>query len=281
VNINAAAPNTGTAGRQLYPYLQTDLNMYAPFGDMTYNGLQSRLRKRVGNGFVAVAYTYSKAINTASDNGDGGLFRNFPLSYRLNKSLSGFDRTQVLNISYVYQLPIGKGHALVNHGWASWVVGGWELSGFLNRYSGLPFTVGTSSSLNAPGQSNSANQINPSVQILGGHDPNTPYFDGSAFANPAGGVLGSTGRDLLRGPGLFAMNASVSRIFAFKEDKIKFQLVGEAFNLTNTVVFSNPNTTCCYVTNAATGAVNYNGFAVINGTQSNPRYLQVGGYLRF
>ena len=35
VNINAAAPNTGTAGRQLYPYLTTDLNQYTPFGDMT------------------------------------------------------------------------------------------------------------------------------------------------------------------------------------------------------------------------------------------------------
>ena len=63
--------------------------------------------------------------------------------------------------------------------------------------------------------------------------------------------------------------------------KIKFQLVGEAYNLTNTVVFSNPNATCCYVTNATTGAVNYNNFAVITGTQSSPRYLQVGGYLRF
>ncbi|HUK17466.1 MAG TPA: hypothetical protein VLW65_13670, partial [Bryobacteraceae bacterium] len=87
--------------------------------------------------------------------------------------------------------------------------------------------------------------------------------------------------NLLVGPGLFQMNASVSRIFPFKEGKIKFQLVGEAFNLTNTVVFSNPNATCCYVTNASTGAVNYNNFAVITGTQSTPRYLQVGGYLRF
>jgi hypothetical protein len=198
----------------------------------------------------------------------------------LNKAVASFDRTQVVNISYLYQLPFGKGHALLNHGVAELIAGGWQLTSTISRFSGLPFTVGTSSSLNAPGQSNSANQINPSVQILGGHDTNTPYFDGSAFANPAGGVLGSTGRDLLRGPGLFAMNASVSKIFSFKEGKLKFQLVGEAFNLTNTVVFSNPSTTCCYVT-SSTGSVNYNGFAVISSTQSNPRYLQVGGYLRF
>ncbi len=281
VNVNAALPNTGTAGRQLYPYLQTDLSMYAPFGDMTYNGLQARMRQRIGSSFIAVSYTYSKAINTGSDNNDGGLFRNYPLSYRLNKALAGFDRTQVLNLSYLYQLPFGRGHTMLNHGWASMVVGGWQVTGTLTRGSGLPFTVGTSSNLNGPGQGSSANQINPTVQILGGHDPNTPYFDGSAFANPPNGALGTTGRNILRGPGLFNLNGSISRTFAFKEDKLKFQLVGEAFNLTNTVTFSNPNSTCCWVTNATTGAINYNGFGVIIGTVSNPRYLQVGGYLRF
>jgi hypothetical protein len=282
VNVNAALPNAGNAGRQLYPNLQTDLAMYTPFGDVTYHGLQSRLRKRIGAAsFVAVSYTFSKAINTGSDNNDGGLFRNYPLSYRLNKALAGFDRTQALNVSYVYQLPFGYGHRLVNHGWASWIVGGWQLSSTLTRASGVPFTVNTSSNLNGPGQGNSANQISPNVAILGGHDPTHPYFDGSAFANPPNGVLGSTGRNILRGPGLFNMNGSVSRIFAFKEERIKFQLVGEAFNLTNTVTFSNPNSTCCWVTNATTGALNFNGFAVIGNQQSIPRYLQVGGYLRF
>ncbi len=281
INLNAAAPNTGTAGRQLYPFLTTDLNEYAPFGDMTYHGLQSRLRKRIGSSLIAVAYTFSKAINTATDNNDGGLFRNFPLSYRLNKALSGFDRTQNLQVSYIYQLPFGKGHTLLNHGWASWIVGGWQLSGTLSRASGLPFTVGTSSNLNAPGQGNSANQINPVVQILGGTDPNHPYYDGNAFANPPNGVLGTTGRNILRGPGLFNINQSVSRIFSFREDKLKFELVGEAFNLTNTVTFNNPGGSCCWVTNATTGAINYNGFGVISSTASSPRYLQVGGYLRF
>ncbi len=77
------------------------------------------------------------------------------------------------------------------------------------------------------------------------------------------------------------MNGSVSRKFLFKEDKITFQLVGEAFHLTNTVVFANPGGSCCWLPNATTGVTNYNGFGTITGTQSTPRYLQVGGYLRF
>jgi hypothetical protein len=281
VNLNASAPNGGVTGRQLYPFLTTDLNQYTPFGDMTYNGLQSRVRKRIGTSLIGASYTYSKAINTGSDNGDGGLFRNYPLSYSLDKSLAGFDRPHTFQFYYIYALPFGKGHTLVNHGWASWVVGGWQLNGTLSRFSGLPFGVGTSSNLNAPGQANAANQINPTVQILGGHDPSHPYYDGSAFSNPANGTLGSTGRNILRGPGLFQLNQSVNRTFAFKENKFKFQLVGEAFNLTNTVTFANPGGSCCWVSNPTTGAVNYNGFAVIGNTQSSPRYFQVGGYLRF
>jgi hypothetical protein len=281
VNLNAAAPGLGVQGRQLYPYLTTDLLQYGPFGDMTYNGLQTRLRKRLGASLIGVSYTFSKAINSGTDNGDGGLFRNYPLSYGLSKSLSGFDRTHVLNVSYIYQLPFGKGHKWANNGFASWIIGGWELNGIISRSSGLPFTVNTSSNLNAPGQTNSANQINPTVQILGGHDASHPYYDGNAFANPPNGVLGSTGRDILRGPGLFSMNGSIYRNFSFREGRVKFQLVGEAFNLTNTVVFNNPGGNCCWSTNATTGAPNYNGFATIGGTASSPRYIQVGGYLRF
>jgi len=281
VNINGSAPNTGNAGRQLYPYITSDMNSVSPFGDMTYNGLQTRLKKNIASSTIGVSYTFSKAIDEANgDNGDGSLFRAYPVSYALNKQLAGFDRTHTFQFYYVYQLPFGKGHSLLNHGLASWVVGGWQLSGSISRYSGLPFTVGTSSSINAGGQGATANQINPKVAILGGHDSYTPYFDGSAFANPPTGALGSTGRDILRGPGFFAMNQNISRLFSFKEDKIKLQLVGEAFNLTNTVVFANPQTTCCWVPRAD-GTTNYNNFAVITGTVSSPRYLQVGGYIRF
>ena len=281
VNMNAAAPNTGVAGRQLYPFLTTDLNQYTPFGDMTYNGLQTRFRKRIGASLIGASYTYAKAINTGSDNGDGGLFRNYPLSYALNKVRAGFDRRQTFQFYYVYMLPFGKGHRWANHGIGNWLVGGWQVNGNLSRFSGLPFSVGTSSNLNAPGQANQATQINPTVQVFGGHDPNHPYYDASAFANPPNGTLGSTGRNILTGPGLFSLNGSVSRNFGFKENKLRLQIVGEAFNLTNTVVFSNPGGSCCWVTNAATGAINYNGFGVISGTASSPRYFQLGGYLRF
>ncbi len=283
VNINGSAPGTGTAGRQLYPYVTSDMNMYEPFGDMTYNALQATVRKRIGASIIGASYTFSKSIdNTNGDNGDGTIWRAYPVSYALNKQVSGFNRPQNLQLYFVYQLPFGKGHTMLNHGVASWIVGNWQISGTIARESGLPFGIGTTSSINAGGQANSANQISPTVQILGGHDANDPYFNGAAFANPPNNVLGSTGHYVggLYGPGLFQMNANVSRIFLLKGEKLKFQLQGEAYNLTNTVTFSNPGGSCCW-TATASGATNYNGFGVISGTASSPRYLVVAGYLRF
>ena len=283
VNINGSAPNTGTAGRQLYPYVTSDMNMIEPFGDMTYHALQATVRKRIGASIIGASYTFSKAIdNTNGDNGDGTLWRAYPVSYTLNKQVSGFDRPQNFQLYWVYQLPFGKGHTMLNKGLASWIVGNWQLSGTIGRESGLPFGVGTTSNINAGGQANSASQVNPTVQIFGGHDSSHPYYDGSAFANPPSGVLGSTGHYVggLFGPGFFQMNSSISRIFPFHEGKINFQLQGEAYNLTNTVVFANPGGSCCW-TAGTNGATNYNGFGVISGTQSTPRYLVVAGYLRF
>ena len=52
--------------------------------------------------------------------------------------------------------------------------------------------------------------MKPDVGILGGHDANTPYFDPYAFANVTSVRYGTTGRNIVRGPGLFNMNASRS-----------------------------------------------------------------------
>ena len=281
VNINGSAPNTVTAGRQLYPYITSDMNAITPFGFMTYNGLQTRFRKRIRGSFVGASYTFAKAINNANgDNGDASLWRAYPVAFTLNKQRAGFDRPHTFQFFYVYQLPFGKGQPYATQGWPAWIIGGWQLTGTLSRFSGVPLTVGTTSNINAGGQGNSASQINPTVAILGGHDANNPYYDGNAFVNPPNGVLGSTGRNILGGPGLFAWNQSISRVFKFKEGRITFQLVGEAFNLTNTVVFANPGGSCCWTTRAD-GTTSYNGFGVISGTQSQPRFFQVGGYFRF
>src|SRR5664280_535981 len=251
VNINGSAPNTGNAGRQFAPYLTTDFNQYQPFGDLTYDALQTNVKKRIGSSLIGIAYTFSRAINNYNgDNGDGTIFRAYPVSYTLNKQLAGFDRKHTFQLYHVIQLPFGKGHKFLHDGVIAQIVGGFQIGGTLSRFSGLPFTIGSNSSVNAGGQGQTASQINPVVQILGG-------------------------------PGFFNIDENISRTFTIKE-KIKLQFIGEAFNLTNTPSFSTPNATFATPTLNTDGSVrSYGNYSVISGTVSSARQLQVGAYLRF
>ena len=140
---------------------------------------------------MGVSYTFAKALNT-NDNGDNALFRAYPSAGNLNKGLAGFDRTHTLQISHYLQLPFGEGRKWVRTGLMSKIVGGFQIGGILSRYSGVPFSIGSPAATGAFGQTQTANQVKPDVTILGGHDPNTPYFDWSSFGNPAANSLGTT-----------------------------------------------------------------------------------------
>jgi hypothetical protein len=100
----------------------------------------------------------------------------------------------------------------------------------------------SSTSLNSPGNSQTANQVLPSVAILGGHGPGDPYFNINAFAAVTSPTFGNSGRDILRGPGLFSLNGGVFRTFPIRE-AINLQFRVEALGLTNTPIFSNPSAT--------------------------------------
>jgi hypothetical protein len=103
----------------------------------------------------------------------------------------------------------------------------------------------------------------PHVKILGGHGPNSPYFDPYAFAPVTQVRFGNSGRDIVRGPGLFNLNASVVRDFSLTE-RFKLQFRTEAYGLTNTAQFANPGAT---VSNASlvNGVItSYGGYDIIS-----------------
>jgi hypothetical protein len=66
-----------------------------------------------------------------------------------------------------------------------------------------------------------------------------PFFNTSAFAAPAAGSFSNQSRNFLRGPGFRNYNFSLFKTFAFMEH-YKFEIRGEAFNLTNSPHFANP-----------------------------------------
>jgi hypothetical protein len=281
VNINAAAPGTGKAGQPLYLEWgnASTISYAAPFDSTRYNSLQTTLSRRMGHALFTASYTLSRVTDYA-DNDEAGLTWNWAPVYYRNYALAGFDRTHNFELSSTYELPFGKSQRFLNHGVAAAIVGGWQLNGILSCMSGNPFTVSSSAtSLNAPGNSQTANQVVANVQILGGHGPNSPYFDPNAFLPVTTATFGNSGRDILFGPGFFNLDASLYRTFTIRE-RFKLQFRAEAFGLTNTPQFANPSATVSNATFANGVATNLNGYDVIT-SSTGERQLRFALKLTF
>jgi carboxypeptidase family protein len=246
ININAGPPGTGNAGRPLAIKfgLNADINSIQPYGTTTYDSLQALFTRRWASSTLGAAYTWSKTINYA-DNDGGPRIQYLPEKER-NRGPAGYDRTHNLQMYGVYDLPLGKGKRWANEGVASAVLGGFQVSGVVSIMSGLPFYViqGNGRNLNAGGSGQVPDQVKPTVAILGGIGRGNLYFDRTAFAEvniPQGQTqrFGSGGRNNLRGPGFFETDLSIYRTFSFSES-VKFQLRAEALNATNHANFANP-----------------------------------------
>src|SRR5262249_17122563 len=154
-----------------------------------------------------------------------------------------YDRTHIFTQSYIYELPLGKGKRYLRSGVGSWLAGGWQIAGVWTIMSGLPLNFTTSTGqLNAPGTdtTNSPN-INGTGGVLHGIDT-VNWFDPSNFSAPAAATFGNLGRFTTDGPGFFNWDSSLFRRFRFTE-RLNLELRAEAFSVTNTPQFSNPNTT--------------------------------------
>jgi hypothetical protein len=280
LNVNAAPPGTGTAGRPYYALYgrAVDTSLYTNLGPAKYNSLQAQLDRRFAGGVLMKAsYTYGKAMNWTSDSG-GSLAFNTPSMLWHNWAVADFDRTQTFRLAGVVEAPFGKSKRWLNRGAASMIFGGWQINSIFSKYSGLPFTVSASSaSLNAPGNSQTADQVKPTVEKLGGIGVNVPYFDPLAFRPVTTARFGTTGLDILRGPGVANIDTSLFRNFSLSE-RWKLQFRAESFNLTNTPHFANPSANVSNlslnpdgtirslgnfmsVTGTATGSVNAEGAA--------------------
>ena len=66
------------------------------------------------------------------------------------------------------------------------------------------------------------------------------WFDTSAFSQPAQWTIGNAGRGLIWGPGQRNIDMTLSKYFSITE-RVRMQFRAEAYNLTNTKYFANPN----------------------------------------
>ncbi len=238
-------PGGGAAGQALFVAYGRSATtpLVASQGNSHYDGLQVKIERRSAHGISLMSsYSFSKSIGMCcNDNSDGNLAIPIPSYLNLNRAVSGFDRTHQFHVSAIYESPFGKGKTFAtNGGPVAMVLGGWGLSGIFSAYSGLPFSVTDSGTiLNAPNNSQRADQVKATVDMPRGVGVGQPWFDPTAFVPVKTPRFGTAGFNILRGPGLGNMDASLSRTFAVRES-FKLQFRAEAFNFTNTPHFSLP-----------------------------------------
>jgi hypothetical protein len=285
ININASSPGRGQAGRPLAARLgrTVDTLMFDGCLSANYHSLQATANRQLRKGLmIRSSYTFSKAINMADEGQWGTVIWNWgPVFYR-NRARAGYDRTHMFVSAVVYELPFGRGKSLATHGAADKMLRGWQMNGMFSSYTGLPFNVAASAtSLNAPGNTQTADQVKPFVQKLGHTGPGEYFYDPDAFRPVTAARFGSTGRNLLTGPGRVNLNLSVFRTFAFNE-RTRLTFKAESFNFTNTPHFNNPSANVASAILNADGSLRSgNGFMNIISARTDERQVRFGFRLSF
>jgi hypothetical protein len=250
-----------------------DLNVAENTTNGNYNGFQTGLRVQGRWGLSGeVDYTYSHEIDITSTDLSGV---DNPFNIKYMKGSGGFDRRQILNINYIYKLPIFKEPGMMHS-----ILGGWELAGTVISETGVPTTPRMSINFDpiglGGGYTNRPNQ-SAKVQKLSGRQSNgvIKAFDTSVFGVPtpawAGGPnqgFGSAGKDAIPGPNRVNFTTSLYKTFSIKE-RAQFQFRLESFNTFN---HTEPN--------GVGNSLNNGNFGTVTSFY-DPRALELGGRLTF
>jgi hypothetical protein len=256
------------ARRPLYP-LYASMKEMVDNGNSSYHSLQVTIDKRFSRNFAVLAfYTWSKSIDSESNNAQFTLANPNPFNDRFNRAVSDFDVPHNFRITGTYDLPRLENRSR----WLRAIVGGWSLNEILDWRSGTPFSLvsGRDNSFTGIGLDRADITGNPSLpQDRSRQQVISSYFNTSLVQQNAAGTFGNSPRNFLRNPTYFNVDASIHKAFAITE-RLKFQLRGEAFNVLNNVHLNQPGTNA-----SATSS-----FGVITGA-GDPRIIQLGARISF
>jgi hypothetical protein len=217
----------------LKPYPEfNDLTTGLPAGSAWYNALTLRVDRRFAHGFLVQGnYTWSRTMQAVS-------YLNATDSIP-EHMLSNLDRPHRINISGVWELPIGKGKALLRGtpGWLDHFVGGWQAQAIFTWQSGPPLAFG-----NVIFTCSSYNQL----QVPAGQRSIKQWFNTGCFQRASNLQLANNivtfpaAIGQVRSPGINIWDLSAFKNFRIREG-LKVQLRGEAEGALNHPNFSTPN----------------------------------------
>ena len=201
VPFNFAVPGPGprNSRRKWTQYGNGD--NYTNVGNSIYHALQTKLEKRYSSGLTFLAtYTWSKLIDDSNVSSNGFTTED-PRNLSLDRGLGETDIPHRFVTSFSYELPFGRGKLIgkdMSRG-LNLLAGGWTVAGIVQYQSGFPFTPSMSDNPTDtdygfhPDRLGSGTVSDPTIQR---------WFDPTAFSVPALYQIGTSGRNILRGPGI-------------------------------------------------------------------------------
>jgi hypothetical protein len=272
----------------LLPYPQFTSVASEPLliANSSYHALQLLAEKRYSNGLqFLVSYVWSKSIDDSSQADDNvtwlGSFSSLqdPNKPQMERSLSTFDIPHVVQFSYSYDLPFGRGRPFLGNlpRWADAFIGGWKTNGIWRISDGRPLTFQVADGLALPTYGTQRPNIVGNPKRNNGSGFVDQYFVGNTpddhpnFARPDDFTLGNAPRAFgnIRTPWQFSTNLSLGKQFRIREE-MNVEVRIEAQNALNHPVFQGPNT-----------QVDDSGFGKITSTSIGPRQVQLGFKFNF
>ena len=238
-NANPASPSTPLPNAFLVPRPgYSAIAYWADDATSNYHSLQITANRRFARNIqFGFAYTWSKAMDWA-DGADGAVNNDVPASlFRAwNYGLAGFDRTNLVKLNWIWDVPKWKSAAAPLRA----VVNDWHLFGIATFSSGAPMEVGYTQSNGASitGTPSVAARIvvNGNPHQFSGYGP-LQAFNPTVFSVPAVGTLGNPSRNLMRGPGTENWDISLMKAIPIWE-RVHLQLRVEMYNAFNHTQFS-------------------------------------------
>ncbi len=254
-----------------------DITYYKADATANYNALQVSLNRRMARDFFfGLSYTWSKALTTAS--ADGDFSRIDTNTRKANYALADFHRAHNLAVNWVYEIPT----PFRSNGVLRNTLGGWQVSGIYQYQTGLPQTIGFS----IPGVANETltGSFTEGARIRLVGNPTTgftkdPYhqLNPAAFLPPTAGSaanpLAQIGMEAPNRyfilPGIDNWTLSVQKTFRVAE-RLSTQLRADAFNVFNHTQFSDIGRTANFANLQSTTPSNLPTFDTANNRWINP-----------
>jgi hypothetical protein len=279
VASNGKLSSANSALARTYPGF-TSITEESNWATGTYNSFQMGLRQQSKKGLsFEVDYTWSHQIDDQIGSADLTTISN-PWNLKYDKGSGNLDRRNILNINYMYKLPIFAHSSGIAHS----ILGGWEISGTVIAESGLPWAGSNTPGYGGPdtvglggNYTIHSNFTGKSVKYPKARGANGVYqwVSNEGFSNPVaswnGGPnlgFGNAGRDIIVGPGRTNFGTNIYKAFHITEST-HFEFRAESFNTFNHTQFNGFH-------NSLTGS----DFGQVSGVQ-DPRTFELGGKFVF